>query len=104
MIGLSSTNDCVTTEVPLVGSDAYTPTLFIRLIQKYDLETNIAKHLADSYGDRAFAVAELAAPTGKRWPKAGARISGGYPYLEAEIRWAVNAEFACTAVVTYNFG
>lgn len=93
-----SASKCVTADLPLVGSDTYSHSLFARLAQRFDLDTDVAIHLAGSYGDRSFAVAELAAPTGKRWPKAGKRLAEAYPYLEAEVRWAVRAEMACSAV------
>lgn len=42
--------------------------MFIRLVQDFGLESEVAKHLAHTYGDRAFSVAKLASLTGKRWP------------------------------------
>lgn len=42
--------------------------MFIRLVQDFGLESEVAKHLAHTYGDRAFSVAKLANMTGKRWP------------------------------------
>lgn len=38
--------------------------MYIRLVQDFGLECEVAQHLAKSYGDRAFAVAKLAALTG----------------------------------------
>ena len=58
-----------------------------------------AQHLAHSYGDRAWAVAALSKPTGKRWPVFGQRLSPFYPYIEAEVRYAIRREYACTIVV-----
>ncbi|XP_068201616.1 glycerol-3-phosphate dehydrogenase, mitochondrial-like [Palaemon carinicauda] len=52
----------------LEGAHSWTPTMFIRLVQDFGLESDVAKHLAHTYGDRAFSVAKLAALTGKRWP------------------------------------
>lgn len=49
----------------LVGADDWTPTMYIRLVQDFGLECEVAQHLAKSYGDRAFAVAKMAAITGK---------------------------------------
>lgn len=71
--------------------------MFIRLVQDYGLEPEVANHLANSYGDRAFAVAKLAELTGKRWPVVGSRLHTEFPYIEAEVRFAVR-EYACTAV------
>lgn len=52
----------------LEGGHTWTPTMFIRLVQDFGLESEVAKHLAHTYGDRAFSVAKLASLTGKRWP------------------------------------
>ncbi|KAG0032584.1 mitochondrial glycerol-3-phosphate dehydrogenase [Podila clonocystis] len=95
---LKPSRECSTERVKLIGSHGYSKTMFIRLIQQFGLETEIAQHLANSYGDRAWAVASLAHSTGKRWPVFGRRISGQYPYIEAEVRYAVRREYACTAV------
>ncbi|ORY99790.1 putative glycerol-3-phosphate dehydrogenase [Lobosporangium transversale] len=95
---LKPTRECSTERVKLIGSHGYSKTMFIRLIQQFGLETEIAQHLANSYGDRAWAVASLAQSTGKRWPVFGRRVSPQYPYIEAEIRYAVRREYACTAV------
>ncbi|KAF9113660.1 mitochondrial glycerol-3-phosphate dehydrogenase [Mortierella sp. AM989] len=95
---LKPTRGCSTDRVKLIGSHGYSKTMFIRLIQQFGLETEIAQHLANSYGDRAWAVASLAQSTGKRWPVFGRRVSPQYPYIEAEVRYAVRREYACTAV------
>lgn len=95
---LKPSRECSTERVKLIGSHGYSKTMFIRLIQQFGLETEIAQHLANSYGDRAWAVASLAHSTGKRWPVFGRRISAQYPYIEAEVRYAVRREYACTAV------
>ncbi|KAG8694925.1 mitochondrial glycerol-3-phosphate dehydrogenase [Ceratobasidium sp. 394] len=88
---------CVTERVRLVGSDYWSKNMFIGLIQRYGLETDVAKHLSDNYGDRAFAVCELAEPTGMNWPLHGKRLAPAYPFIEAEIRYAVHHEYAQTA-------
>ncbi|KAG0253861.1 mitochondrial glycerol-3-phosphate dehydrogenase [Mortierella polycephala] len=95
---LKPARDCTTDRVKLIGSHGYSKTMFIRLIQQFGLETEVAQHLANSYGDRAWAVASLAHTTGRRWPVFGRRVSGQYPYIEAEVRYAVRREYACTAV------
>lgn len=88
----------LTLHTPLLGSMNWSKSMFIKLIQHFGLETEVAKHLSDSYGDRAWAVAAVASNTGSRWPIYGTRIASGYPYIEAEIRYACQNEFACTAV------
>ncbi|KAF8746714.1 DAO protein, partial [Rhizoctonia solani] len=88
---------CVTEKVRLVGSDSWSKNMFIGLVQRYGLETEVAKHLSDNYGDRAYAVCELAEPTGLTWPIYGRRLATAYPFIEAEIRYAVRNEYAQTA-------
>lgn len=45
----------------------------------------VAMHLANTYGDRAFSVAKLASLTGKRWPIVGKRLHEEFPYIQAEV-------------------
>lgn len=94
---LKPANGCVTTGLLLDGAHGYTPTLFIRLIQDFGLDTNVAKHLASTYGDRAFKVARMAQLTGKRWPVVGNKLHEDFSYIEAEVYQAVR-EYACTAI------
>lgn len=58
----------------------------------------MAKHLTESYGDRAWQVASLSSPTEARFPVRGKRISALYPFIDGEIRYAVRHEYAQTAV------
>ncbi len=39
----------------------------------------------------------MASLTGKRWPVVGCRLSEEFPYIEAEVKYAVK-EYACTIV------
>jgi glycerol-3-phosphate dehydrogenase len=89
---------CQTHQVRLVGAHGYSKTLFINLIQHFGLETDVAKHLTGSYGDRAWQVAALASPTQSRFPIRGKRISALYPFIDGEVRYAVRHEYAQTAV------
>lgn len=59
--------------------------MYIRLVQDFGLECEVAQHLAKSYGDRAFAVAKMASLTGKRWPIIGKKIHPEFPYIDAEV-------------------
>ena len=82
---------------------------------QYGLATDVAKHLAENYGDRAWTVCSYAAPTGDSWPLHGVRLAQSYPctcpslspppppahqrtVIEAEVRYAVHHEYAETAV------
>ncbi|BCS25592.1 glycerol-3-phosphate dehydrogenase GUT2 [Aspergillus puulaauensis] len=89
---------CQTHQVRLIGAHGWSKTLFINLIQHYGLETEVAKHLTTSYGDRAWQVAALSSPTETRFPVRGERISALYPFIDGEIRFAVRHEYAQTAV------
>jgi len=89
---------CQTHQVKLIGAHGFSKTLFINLIQHFGVETDVAKHLTESYGDRAWTVAALSSPTEKRFPVRGERISPLYPFVDGEVRYAVRHEYAQTAV------
>lgn len=89
---------CQTHRVRLVGAHGYSKTLFINLIQHFGLETEVAKYLTTAYGDRAWLVAALCAPTEQRFPVRGLRISALYPFVDGEVRYAVRHEYASRAV------
>ncbi|ORY64241.1 FAD dependent oxidoreductase-domain-containing protein [Pseudomassariella vexata] len=89
---------CQTHKVRLVGAHGFSKTLFIHLIQHFGIETDVAKHLTESYGDRAWSVAALCKATDRRFPAKGERISTLYPFVDGEIRYAVRHEYAQTAV------
>ncbi|KAE8348318.1 FAD dependent oxidoreductase-domain-containing protein [Aspergillus coremiiformis] len=89
---------CQTHQVRLIGAHGYSKTLFINLIQHFGLETDVAQHLTQSYGDRAWQVAALSSPTNARFPVRGQRISALYPFIDGEVRYAVRHEYAQTAV------
>ncbi|KAF4417191.1 glycerol-3-phosphate dehydrogenase [Fusarium acutatum] len=89
---------CQTHKVRLVGAHGFSPTLFIPIIQHFGVETEVAKHLTESYGDRAWTAASLCKLTDKRFPARGERISQLYPFVDVEIRYAIRHEYAQTAV------
>ncbi|KAI0357605.1 DAO-domain-containing protein [Trametes cingulata] len=89
---------CVTEQLRLVGSDGWSRNMFIGLVQRYGIETEVAKHLSENYGDCAWTVCSYAQPTGKAWPLHGVRLAPGYPFIEAEVRYAVRHEYAQTAI------
>jgi len=49
------------------------------------LETDVAKHLSQTYGDQSEQVAKMAKVTGKRYPVVGKRLVEEFPYIEAEV-------------------
>lgn len=87
----------VTESITIEGGHEWTPTMYIRLVQDFGLDVEVAKHLSSSYGDRAFAVAKLASLTGKRWPIIGKKLHPEFPYIDAEVRYGVK-EYALSAV------
>ncbi|KFY63710.1 hypothetical protein V496_03777 [Pseudogymnoascus sp. VKM F-4515 (FW-2607)] len=96
--GATLDGSCQTHQVRLIGAHGFSKTLFINLIQHYGIETDVAKHLTGSYGDRAWTVAALSERTEKRFPVRGKRLSPLYPFVDGEIRYAVRHEYAQTAV------
>ena len=94
----------ITTTTKLIGADTFSrATTALDLIHKYKIDGPTAKHLVGSYGDRAYMIAELdvkgvsEATQGKRHPTY-AKIAPDYPFLEAEVRYAVRHEYAQTAI------
>ncbi|KAF2280626.1 DAO-domain-containing protein [Westerdykella ornata] len=85
---------CQTHRVRLIGAHGYSKTLFIHLIQHFGIETDVAKYLAQAYGDRAWSVVELSSPTGRTFPVRGVRISPLYPFIDGEVRYCVRNEYA----------
>ncbi|KAH7311761.1 FAD dependent oxidoreductase-domain-containing protein [Stachybotrys elegans] len=96
--GADLDGSCQTHNVRLVGAHGFSRTLFIPIIQHFGVETDVAKHLTESYGDRAWTVASLCKLTNKRFPARGERISQLYPFVDGEVRYAVRHEYAQTAV------
>ncbi|XP_037331621.2 glycerol-3-phosphate dehydrogenase, mitochondrial isoform X2 [Pungitius pungitius] len=94
--GLSA-EPCKTVGLMLEGAKGWTPTLYIRLVQDYGLENEVAQHLASTYGGKAFDVAKMAKVTGQRWPIVGKRLVSEFPYIEGEVLYAIK-EYACTAI------
>ncbi|XP_051284273.1 glycerol-3-phosphate dehydrogenase, mitochondrial isoform X2 [Dicentrarchus labrax] len=92
-----SSEPCKTVGLMLEGGKGWTPTLYIRLVQDYGLENEVAQHLAATYGSKAFDVAKMAQVTGQRWPIVGKRLVSEFPYIEAEVLYAIK-EYACTAI------
>ena len=89
---------CQTHNVRLIGAHGFSKTLFIPLIQHFGVETEVAKHLTESYGDRAWTVAGLCSLTDQRFPARGERIAKLYPFVDGEVRYACRHEYAQTAV------
>ncbi|XP_055345574.1 glycerol-3-phosphate dehydrogenase, mitochondrial-like [Paramacrobiotus metropolitanus] len=80
--------------LPLEGAHEYEPHYFVRLVKSYGVDYDVAKHLAHQYGDQSEEVLKLAEVTGKAWPLTGIRLVEHFPYLEAEVRYAVRQHYA----------
>ncbi len=78
--------------VHLVGAEREIFALAEELAREFGLELSTAQHLSRSYGGLARRVAELAANGLNR------KLVPGFPYIEAEVVWAVREEMACTVV------
>lgn len=92
--GLKTLRPCVTRHVRLIGSHNWSPTMYVRLLQDYGLDTDVAEHLSSTYGDRAWSVCAISEVTGKRYPRHGVRLDAHLPYIEAEVRYATRMEYA----------
>ena len=95
--GLEPERPSQTDGLLLEGAHEWTPTMYIKLVQDVGVDTQVAKHLAETYGDRAFFVTRKSCRTGQRWPVMGKRLHPEFPYIEAEVRYAI-MEYAATAV------
>ena len=81
---------CRTATIPLLGGEHFRPQDKLALVHG-GLEPDIAAHLHWTYGDRAEQVAALARSGFAQ------RLAPGYPYIEAEVLWAVRHEWALNA-------
>lgn len=95
----------VTRDVKLIGANNWSPLTYIDLIQQENLDPEVAKHLSENYGSRAFTVASLAempTPEPGVIPQStltkGKRILYPYPYLDAECKYSMKYEYATTAI------
>jgi len=104
----------ISLKTPLIGVGAtkefpegWHENLAVRISQRFDVAFDVAEHLARNYGTRAADVlAEVDADSVKgsrsglykHYPRLyeGAAATTGYPYLEAEVRYAIDYEYAVT--------
>ena len=93
--GLKPEQSSQTDGLLLEGAHGWTPTMYIKLVQDLGVDTVLAEHLSETYGDRAFEVGRLASRTGKRWPVVGVRLHPEYPYIEAEVSYIQCIHFSC---------
>ena len=84
--GLEPTSNSKTDGLLLEGAHEWTPTTYIKIVQDQGVDTQVAIHLAETYGDRAFSVLKLASRTGQRWPVIGKRLHPEFPYIEGKAK------------------
>lgn len=77
-----------TERLPLVGGQGFEPN-GARKLEQMGFSPDVAEHLHRAYGARAATVAQLAAEG------YGNRLAVAWPYLEAEVVYAVRHEMAC---------
>lgn len=96
--GFKHTMPCKTKKIKLLGGEGYHDLLHVQLVQKYGISTEMAKHLCATYGSCAFAVCELSSPTGATSGvhRFGKELVKDFPFMEAEIEYAVKHEMAVT--------
>lgn len=92
LAGINATGACVTRQIALMGAHGFSKTLQAELADHYKLAPDVAHHLATNYGDRAWMLIEESKEKGKV-----ARLLPTHPFSEAEVRYAVRHEAACTA-------
>ncbi|PIC28629.1 hypothetical protein B9Z55_020480 [Caenorhabditis nigoni] len=85
---------CATRGMKFEGGLNYTPMLYREISRKYGLEEEVASHLCHTYGDKVYEVLKLCKSTEKQFPAIGHRLHPDFPFLEAEVRYAVKEEYA----------
>ncbi|MCE6991349.1 glycerol-3-phosphate dehydrogenase/oxidase [Dyadobacter sp. CY323] len=88
----SKVNTCKTADHILAGGENYSFDLWTSLKGKYLLDEDICKHLVKKYGSRAEGVALLTLTN----PELKDRLCASYPYIKAEVVYAVRTEMAVT--------
>jgi len=80
--------DCITKQIKLSGANGYTTDLPEKLTKKFKLDMDIAIHLAKAYGANAWDILQ------KNSVAALNRLHPDYPYIEAEVSYAITSEYA----------
>lgn len=89
-------NRSITKYLKLEGGHFWTPTMYIKIVQEFGIDADVAKHLTKTYGDRASTVVRMATLNQKNGPTLGNRLHPNYPFIDAEVRYGIQ-EYACTA-------
>ncbi|WP_439582907.1 glycerol-3-phosphate dehydrogenase/oxidase [Dyadobacter bucti] len=86
------TNTCTTADHVLAGGENYQADSWKELQDSFGLPEDVCKHLAAKYGSRAVRIGELLAEN-THWSE---KIHPEYPYIRAEVIYAVRNEMAVT--------
>jgi glycerol-3-phosphate dehydrogenase len=88
----AKSNVCITADHILAGGENYKLDSWKELAQKYDLTQEVAVHLVKKYGSRAERICKLTVDE----PLLKEKLSEHYPYIKAEVVYAVRDEMAVT--------
>ncbi|XP_016989639.1 probable glycerol-3-phosphate dehydrogenase, mitochondrial [Drosophila rhopaloa] len=80
-----------TQDLKLDGAEYWCCMLPLEFVQDYDVPMDVAQHISDSYGYNGHALFSQA-------PDMKKRLHPNFPYIEAEVQYAVRNEYACTLV------
>jgi glycerol-3-phosphate dehydrogenase len=83
---------CKTQDQALAGAEGYKQNLSQELVQTFSLPQDVSEHLVAKYGSRARALSALVQAQ-KAW---SARLHPSYPFIAAEVVYAVREEMALT--------
>ncbi|EDW88340.2 glycerol-3-phosphate dehydrogenase, mitochondrial isoform X1 [Drosophila yakuba] len=80
-----------TQDLKLDGAESWCCMLPLEFVQDYGVPMDVAQHISDSYGYNGHALFSQA-------PDLKKRLHPSFPYIEAEIQYAMRNEYACTLV------
>lgn len=88
---LEPRNDTLTADLPLVGAVGFEPDGYLSLMRRFALPEDVARHLHRAYGSLAYRVLEHGGKSRLE------RLVPGHPFIEAEVSYARDHEYACYA-------
>ncbi|KAH8251172.1 hypothetical protein KR032_000918, partial [Drosophila birchii] len=80
-----------TEHLPLDGAQNWCCMLPLEFLQDYDVPMDVAQHISDAYGYNGHALLSQGSDMLKR-------LHPNFPYIEAEVKYAVRSEYATTAL------
>lgn len=101
---LKPTSPCRTRtgELKVRGGEGWYPLMYVDLVRTYQLNEDVARHLSENYGTRAFEVARLCEPSvvdsDGNIVSRDDRLAPGYPFIDGEILYGTRHEYAQDAV------